>query len=492
MIQYVFDTIVQTMTGPDWWLYALIPVISGLIGWITNIIALKMTFHPVNFWGYPPYLGWQGVVPRKALKIAEKSVAIITENLITIRDVFEKIDPNQVAEEMEPAFDSLIEPSIRDVVSKNTPTVWESLPGWIKEEIFDRIRHELPILLDNILEAAEREFDSDQNPEDLAHEMRMALDDSLEPLVEEVMKEHCPTLWESVPGEFKNKVFRDVRSDLPEMLSKMIEDWKEEIDEIFDLRQMILDELLERRDLLNRIFQESGGREFKFIERSGLYFGTLFGIIQMFVWMFWSNSWVLPIAGLFVGTATNWLAIKLIFQPKYPKNIGPFTFHGFAFKRKEEIINTWSQIVVDEVLYPEKIFNNLFQGPGQDDLFLILQKHTHVQMDKVGGLMNPLVRRVIGAEQYFDMKNKISREMMDILPEAMSYSYDYLDDALDIRNTLRENLHALPPEEYEDILRTPFQEDEWILVAVGGALGFGAGVFQLIFLFGGSIGIPFL
>jgi hypothetical protein len=89
------------------------------------------------------------------------------------------------------------------------------------------------------------------------------------------------------------------------------------------------------------------------------------------------------------------------------------------------------------------------------------------------------------------MKNKISREMMDILPEAMSYSYDYLDDALDIRNTLRENLHALPPEEYEDILRTPFQEDEWILVAVGGALGFGAGVFQLIFLFGGSIGIPF-
>lgn len=481
----------QTLTGPEWWKFALIPIISGLVGWVTNIVALKMTFHPVDFWGYPPYLGWQGVVPRKSLKIAEKSVAIITENLITIRDVFEKINPNKVAEEMEPAFDSLIEPTIRDVVSRNTPTVWESLPGWIKEEIFDRIRYELPRLLDNILEGAEQLPEGSQNPEDLAHELRTELDESLEPLIEEVMAEHCPTLWETVPGEFKNEVFRNVRSDLPEMLSNMIEDWKEEIDDIFDLKKMVLDELLERPALLNRIFQESGGREFKFIERSGLYFGLPFGILQMFVWIFYSNWWILPIAGLFVGTATNYLAIKLIFQPKYPKNIGTMTFHGFAFKRKDEIINTWSQIVVDEVLYAEKIFDNLFNGPGRDKLFLILQKHTHVQMDKVGGLMNPIIRKVIGPGEYFDMKNEISREMMDILPEAMSYSYDYLEEALDIRNTLRENLHALPPEEYEDILRTPFQEDEWILIAVGGALGFAAGVFQLIFLFGGSVPLPF-
>ena len=491
MSQHIINTIVQSLTGPEWWRFLSIPIITGLIGWGTNIVAIFMTFHPVKFWGYEPYyLGWQGVVPRKALKIARKSVAMITENLIAIEDVFQKIEPEKVADEMEPAFDSLIEPTIRDVISENTPTVWESLPEWLKEQIFDRIRYEVPRMLDEILDAAEELPEEHQNPEELAQELRETLDESLEPLIDDVMENHCPTLWEAVPGEFRNQVFKNVRSQLPEMLSRMIEDWKEEVDEIFDLEKMILDELMERRALLNRIFEESGGPEFKFIERCGLYFGTLFGIPMMLLWMFYDQWWILPVTGIAVGTATNWLALKMIFQPKYPINLGFMEVHGFAFKRKDEIIDTWSQIVVDEILYSEKIFQNLFEGPGRDKLFLILQKHTHVQMDEVGGLFNPMVRKVIGPGQYFEMKNKVSRELMDILPEAMSYSYDYLDEALDIRDTLRENLHALPPEEYENILRTPFQEDEWILVAVGGGLGFVAGVIQLIFIFGGSV--PFI
>ena len=43
---------------------------------------------------------------------------------------------------------------------------------------------------------------------------------------------------------------------------------------------------------------EVAGPEFKFIERSGLYFGFLFGIIQMFVWIVYPAGWVLPAAGL--------------------------------------------------------------------------------------------------------------------------------------------------------------------------------------------------
>ena len=50
----------------------LIPFISAIIGWGTNILAIKMTFYPLEFigfqfgvkpigWsGFPP-IGWQGV-----------------------------------------------------------------------------------------------------------------------------------------------------------------------------------------------------------------------------------------------------------------------------------------------------------------------------------------------------------------------------------------------------------------------------------------------
>jgi hypothetical protein len=43
-------------------------------------------------------------------------------------------------------------------------------------------------------------------------------------------------------------------------------------------------------------------------------------------------------------------------------------------------------------------------------------------------------------------------------------------------------LSALPPEDFEELLRTAFQEDEWILILVGSALGFGVGMIQMLFI----------
>ena len=42
-----------------------IPIVSGVVGWATNWLAIQMSFYPVHFIGHPPFLGWQGVVPRK-------------------------------------------------------------------------------------------------------------------------------------------------------------------------------------------------------------------------------------------------------------------------------------------------------------------------------------------------------------------------------------------------------------------------------------------
>jgi len=52
----------------DMWLYLSIPFISGFIGWITKVVAVRMMFSPIEFVGIKPYLGWQGIVPRKAEK----------------------------------------------------------------------------------------------------------------------------------------------------------------------------------------------------------------------------------------------------------------------------------------------------------------------------------------------------------------------------------------------------------------------------------------
>ena len=61
---------------------------------------------------------------------------------------------------------------------------------------------------------------------------------------------------------------------------------KNRIEDIFDLRTMVVDALVRDKALMNKMFLEVGHAEFKFIERSGFYFGFLFGMFQAVIWAF--------------------------------------------------------------------------------------------------------------------------------------------------------------------------------------------------------------
>ena len=83
------------------WLYLSMPVVSALVGYVTNIVAIYMMFHPLEFIGvWPPVGGWQGIIPRRAAKMASISVDTITEKLIDQREIFERLDSERIAEEL--------------------------------------------------------------------------------------------------------------------------------------------------------------------------------------------------------------------------------------------------------------------------------------------------------------------------------------------------------------------------------------------------------
>ncbi|MGV3667125.1 MAG: DUF445 domain-containing protein, partial [Leptospira bouyouniensis] len=113
----------------------MIPFTYGFVGWVTNWLALKMTFYPIQFIGFPPYLGWQGIIPRKAHKMASKSVDVITERLLNIKEVFLKVDPKKAETVFLPALDSSIRYTIKEFSDSLDPKLWDIIPDLVKEEI---------------------------------------------------------------------------------------------------------------------------------------------------------------------------------------------------------------------------------------------------------------------------------------------------------------------------------------------------------------------
>ena len=80
----------------NFWLYISIPFISGFIGYVTKVIAIQMMFAPLEFKGLRLFglpIGWQGIVPRKAEKMATIAVELMTSKLIQPQEIFARLDP---------------------------------------------------------------------------------------------------------------------------------------------------------------------------------------------------------------------------------------------------------------------------------------------------------------------------------------------------------------------------------------------------------------
>ncbi len=328
-----------------------------------------------------------------------------------------------------------------------------------------------------------QEIFSRLDPVRLAGEIEKPMLESAEKIIHEVMVQYQPDLWNFLPDTLRSLLIRRFQADAPAVIHKIMTNIRENITHVFDLRDMVVTSLLKDKQLLNSIFLEAGSNEFQFIIRSGIYFGTVIGLIQMTAWVFSHNALIMPVFGLFTGWFTDWLALKMIFNPKKPTTyLGLFTWQGLFLKRRREVAASYGDLVAQKILTPEAIIDSVLKGPLSDNLFELIQVHIKKLLDEQAGFLQPVVEFTMGSDRYNEMKRSVVEKVMKELPDTLKHVHKYAGDAMDIRNTLVNKMQQLTEEEFEKLLRPPFQQDEWILITVGAILGFLVGELQILLM----------
>lgn len=394
--------------GLDSIVFFSIPIIAALVGWLTNKLAVWMTFYPLEYRGKRPF-GWQGIIPAKSHKMASKAVELVTSKLISVEEQFEKLNAEEIVEEMRPRLNAL---------SKS--------------------------------------------------------------IIEEVMTKELPLVWRLLPRSQKDALYKETSAQFPKAISKLLLEVKSDIHELLEIDKMMVEGLTKDPSMLNKIFQKCGEKEFKFIEHSGLAFGFLFGLIQMLIWNYYQEWWLLPVGGLVVGYITNFLALKLIFRPVDPIKIGPITIQGLFMKRQNEVSEEYSKILAEELLTSEKIFEFVVRNKGLEPLADIARKHVKEMVDNTtGSTQKMLLKFAFGNNKYEKIKHRAAELFVRELPNSLTTMFDYADRSLQIGQTLETKLKSLSKLDFEDVLHPIFREDEFTLIIVGAVLGAIAGLIQM-------------
>jgi uncharacterized membrane protein YheB (UPF0754 family) len=200
------------------------------------------------------------------------------------------------------------------------------------------------------------------------------------------------------------------------------------------------------------------------------------------LWVLFHEPLIMPAFGLIVGWFTDWLALKLIFNPKRPIDVFGFRIQGLFLKRRREVAADYGALIADEIITPQKVISAILSGPLSDRVFAMVRRQVQAALDRSTGIAKPLVVVTVGSAKYNRMKRSIAAKVMDRLPETMVYIEDYARDSMDIRNLLVEKMQQLDELQFEALIRPAFEQDEWILITVGAALGFVMGEAQALLL----------
>ena len=386
------------------------PLTYGFIGWVTNWVALKMTFYPLVFWGIPPYIGWQGIIPRRSLKMADKAVNIITERLVKMEEIFTNLDYHQIEKELHPVATQMVTERIQTIANSISPAIWDFLPDAVKTEIVNA-----------------------------------------------------------------------AQAQTPEAIKEVMDDMRANIYEIFDVKALVMEKLTGPNvERMVDMFKQVGGPEFRFIELSGLYFGFLLGLVQVGIWSLYPALWTLPIQGILVGYLTNYLALQMIFRPQTPKGFGRFKYQGLFHKRQAEVSREYAVFVATYILTPRNIMDYIFYGRAAEKINFKIRAVTASMIEKFAGMAISVVSVAVDSVTLERTKQMVVDKMTS--RDTLSRLEGYLEKTFDVENRLSERMAALPPDEFEVVLRTAFEEDEWILIAVGAVLGALVGAGQMFYM----------
>ena len=295
---------------------------------------------------------------------------------------------------------------------------------------------------------------------------------TIDEIARDLAEQIRPGLWDSLPAAGRIAIQSRVHSQAPRIAENVLREMKADLGRYVDLQFLAVTTLVRNKEKLNKLMRSVADDAMAFFRRSGIYFGLVIGFVQMVAWAVFQNPWIMPAFGFAVGFVSDYVALNMLFRPRYPKKyLGFIPFQGLLHAQRDKITRNYAKILAEDLFAPDIMLDGVLKGPGADKLFALVAKEVDAAIDAQTGVAGPLVVLAVGTKRYSELKDRVVNLVLERLPTTLHEAKAYATTVIDLENTIIDKMNQLNNEQYESILRPVFKDDEPLMIAVGAILG---------------------
>jgi uncharacterized membrane protein YheB (UPF0754 family) len=197
--------------------------------------------------------------------------------------------------------------------------------------------------------------------------------------------------------------------------------------------------------------------------------------------MHWYNYLVTIVLSAFTGWITTWIAIKMLFHPRYPINIFGYKLQGIFPKNQLKIAEKLGQVVGTELLSFSDIEQKITSSDNLEKLKPEIEKHIdHFLNHKLKDVF-PILSKFIGVKTTNQLKEAFMLELETMFPTLMNSYMHQLQSDFNLEKIVVDKVAGFSSEKLEDILVSITKKEFQFLEVVGAVFGLLIGIVQVVF-----------
>lgn len=178
-----------------------------------------------------------------------------------------------------------------------------------------------------------------------------------------------------------------------------------------------------------------------------------------------------------IGWLTNWVAVKMLFLPRRPRNILGLKIQGLIPRRQKDLARETAEIIERELLGQHLIRETVKSVPIGD---LVEERIRVLIREKLVGRLAalPMIGQFINENTIGSIEGYVVQEVRKMSEEVALEFADQVEARLQVKHLVQEKIEGFDLEKLQEIVESVAAKEFRLIEWTGAILGFTVGAFQ--------------